>query len=69
MPGLRLQLSARVGDAWQDVHLDSSFEADLGESEGPYEVLLHAALTGDHRAFRARRQHRRDMADRPTAAG
>ena len=32
-PGLRLQLSARVGDAWQDVHLDSSFAADLGEPE------------------------------------
>ena len=50
-PGLRLQLSARVGDAWQDVHLDSSFQADLGEPEGPYEVLLHAALTGDHQLF------------------
>jgi glucose-6-phosphate 1-dehydrogenase len=50
-PGLRLQLSARVGDAWQDVHLDSSFEADLGEPEGPYELLLHAALTGDHQLF------------------
>ena len=50
-PGLRLQLSARVGDAWHDVHLDSSFAADLGEPEGPYELLLHAALTGDHQLF------------------
>jgi glucose-6-phosphate 1-dehydrogenase len=50
-PGLRLQLSARVGDAWHDIHLDSSFAADLGEPEGPYELLLHAALTGDHQLF------------------
>jgi glucose-6-phosphate 1-dehydrogenase len=50
-PGLRLQLAARVGDAWQDVHLDSSFRTDLGEPEEPYELLLHAALTGDHQLF------------------
>jgi glucose-6-phosphate 1-dehydrogenase len=50
-PGLRLQISARVGDAWRDVHLDSSFAADLGEPEAPYELLLHAALTGDHQLF------------------
>ena len=31
--------------------LISSFAADLGEPEGPYEVLLHAALTGDHQLF------------------
>ena len=24
---------------------------DLGEPEGPYELLLHAALTGDHQLF------------------
>jgi glucose-6-phosphate 1-dehydrogenase len=50
-PGLRLQLSARVGEAWHDVHLDSSFRADLGEPEVPYELLFHAALTGDHQLF------------------
>ena len=50
-PGLRLQMSARVGDAWHDVHLDSSFKSDLGEAETPYELLLHAALTGDHQLF------------------
>ena len=50
-PGMRLQLSARVGDSWHDIHLDSSFAADLGEPEGPYELLFHAALTGDHQLF------------------
>jgi glucose-6-phosphate 1-dehydrogenase len=50
-PGLRLQLSARVGEAWHDVHLDSSFKADLGEPEVPYELLFRAALTGDHQLF------------------
>ncbi len=50
-PGLRLQLSARVGDSWEPIHLDSSFAEDLGEAAGPYELLLHAALTGDHQLF------------------
>jgi glucose-6-phosphate 1-dehydrogenase len=50
-PGMRLQLSAQVGDSWHDVHLDSSFAEELGEPERPYERLLHAALTGDHQLF------------------
>ena len=50
-PGMRLQLSAQVGDSWHDVHLDSSFAVDLGAPEGPYELLLHAALTGDRLLF------------------
>jgi len=50
-PGMRLQLSARVGDSWHDIHLDSSFAEDLGEPEGPYELLFQAALTGDHQLF------------------
>jgi glucose-6-phosphate 1-dehydrogenase len=50
-PGLRLQLSACVGDSWEPIHLDSSFAEDLGEAAGPYELLLHAALTGDHQLF------------------
>ncbi len=50
-PGMRLQLSAQVGDSWQDVHLDSSFAEDLGEPERPYERLLHAGLTGDRQLF------------------
>jgi len=50
-PGLRLQLSARVVDSWRDIHLDSSFAVDLGEPEGPYELLFHAALNGHHQLF------------------
>ena len=50
-PGMRLQLSAQVGDSWQDVHLDSSFANDLGEPVRPYERLLHAGLNGDHQLF------------------
>jgi len=50
-PGMRLQLSAQVGDSWHDVHLDSSFAEDLGEPVRPYERLLYAAFNGDHRLF------------------
>uniref|UniRef100_UPI003D129241 glucose-6-phosphate dehydrogenase n=1 Tax=Mycobacterium sp. TaxID=1785 RepID=UPI003D129241 len=50
-PGLRLQLTALDGDRWRDLHLDSSFMADLGEPLLPYERLLHGALTGDHQLF------------------
>jgi glucose-6-phosphate 1-dehydrogenase len=50
-PGLRLQLTALEGDRWRDLHLDSSFMADLGEPLLPYERLLHGALIGDHRLF------------------
>ncbi|OBI47605.1 glucose-6-phosphate dehydrogenase [Mycobacterium kyorinense] len=50
-PGLRLQLVALDGDSWRDVHLDSSFAADLGEPIRPYERLLHAGLTGDRQLF------------------
>jgi glucose-6-phosphate 1-dehydrogenase len=50
-PGMRLQISAQVGDKWHDIHLDSSFFKDLGEAEGPYELLLHAALTGNRQLF------------------
>jgi glucose-6-phosphate 1-dehydrogenase len=50
-PGLRLQLTALEGDRWRDLHLDSSFMADLGEPLLPYERLLLGALTGDHQLF------------------
>jgi glucose-6-phosphate 1-dehydrogenase len=50
-PGMRLQISGQVGDSWHDVHLDSSFAKDLGEPEGPYELLFHAALSGDRQLF------------------
>ncbi|MEZ0364499.1 glucose-6-phosphate dehydrogenase [Mycobacterium sp. pUA109] len=50
-PGMRLQLVAQRDDSWGDVHLDSSFAADLGEPIQPYERLLHAGLTGDRQLF------------------
>lgn len=50
-PGMRLQLSAQVGDSWQEVHMDSSFAVDLGEALRPYERLLYAAFNGDRQLF------------------
>jgi glucose-6-phosphate 1-dehydrogenase len=50
-PGMRLQLSAQVGNSWHDVHLDSSFAEDLGEAVRPYERLLYAGLTADRQLF------------------
>jgi glucose-6-phosphate 1-dehydrogenase len=50
-PGMRLQLAGQSGDSWHDIHLDSSFAADLGEPEVPYERLLHAGLIGDRQLF------------------
>ncbi|BBZ42785.1 glucose-6-phosphate dehydrogenase [Mycobacterium parmense] len=50
-PGMRLSLSAQVGDSWQDVHLDSSFARDLGEAVRPYERLLYAGLMGNRQLF------------------
>jgi glucose-6-phosphate 1-dehydrogenase len=50
-PGLRLQMSALEGDSWKPIHLDSRFTHDLGEAEGPYELLLHSALIGDRQLF------------------
>ncbi|MGV7279658.1 glucose-6-phosphate dehydrogenase [Mycobacterium persicum] len=50
-PGMRLQISAHTHNAWQDIHLDSSFAEDLGEPIRPYERLLHAGLQGDRQLF------------------
>ena len=50
-PGMRMQISAQVGDSWRDVHLDALFAEDLGEPEAPYERLFYAALHGDHQLF------------------
>ncbi|HZC52347.1 MAG TPA: glucose-6-phosphate dehydrogenase [Mycobacterium sp.] len=50
-PGMRVQISAQVGDKWHDIHLDSLFVEDLGEPERPYERLFQAALTGDRQLF------------------
>src|SRR5574337_1921562 len=46
-----LQLIAQAGDSWRNVHLDSSFAQDLGDSILPYERLLHAGLIGDRQLF------------------
>jgi glucose-6-phosphate 1-dehydrogenase len=35
----------------QSVHSDTSFARELGEPPEPYEVLLHAAMVGDHQYF------------------
>ncbi|BAX94026.1 glucose-6-phosphate dehydrogenase [Mycobacterium shigaense] len=50
-PGMRLQLAGQVDGNWHDVHLDSLFAQDFGEPETPYELLFHAALTGDRGLF------------------
>jgi glucose-6-phosphate 1-dehydrogenase len=39
------------GRASRDVHLDLPFAAELGPPPGPYERLLHDALTGEHTLF------------------
>jgi len=52
-PGLRLVLLSKgpQGRASRDVHLDLPFAAELGVPPGPYERLLHDALTGEHTLF------------------
>jgi glucose-6-phosphate 1-dehydrogenase len=50
-PGMRLRLSARAGESWRMVDLDSSFSRDLGEPEEPYERLLYDAIIDDHQRF------------------
>jgi glucose-6-phosphate 1-dehydrogenase len=50
-PGFRMRLSALHGQTWRDIHLDSSFAADLGPAMRPYERLLHAGLIGDRQRF------------------
>ena len=51
-PGVRLKLTGHdEADQWRPVHLDTLFTQDFGTPQLPYERLLHAALTGDHRLF------------------
>jgi glucose-6-phosphate 1-dehydrogenase len=51
-PGFRMQLIARdENDTWQTIPLQTVFGSELGEPMEPYERLLRAALTGDHRLF------------------
>jgi glucose-6-phosphate 1-dehydrogenase len=50
-PGLRIQLAAHGETDWRTVHLETLFGTDFGEPPTPYELLLHAALTGDQKYF------------------
>jgi len=50
-PGLCLEIAAHGETDWRTVHLATLFGADFGEPPTPYELLLHAALTGDQQYF------------------
>jgi glucose-6-phosphate 1-dehydrogenase len=50
-PGLRLQIAAHGDTDWQTVHLETLFGADFGQPVTPYELLLHAALSGEQQYF------------------
>jgi glucose-6-phosphate 1-dehydrogenase len=59
-PGMRLQLVvldeqrqlvAQAEQSWRTIHLDASYDRELGEPPEPYERLLYAAITGDHQLF------------------
>jgi glucose-6-phosphate 1-dehydrogenase len=52
-PGLRTVLASRGSGqrAWQPVHLDMSFDTELGPSLEPYERLLRDAMNGDTHLF------------------
>lgn len=51
--GIRLALDAQRADAPQaePIHLDMRFAEEGGEGPTPYEVLLHAAISGDSSRF------------------
>ncbi len=51
--GLKIQLDARRADVGRiaPIELDMEFAAEGGEGRTPYEVLLHAAMTGDSTRF------------------
>lgn len=51
--GVRLQLNARRAEGMrpEPVHLGMEFAGQGGEAPAPYEVLLHAALTGQRGRF------------------
>jgi glucose-6-phosphate 1-dehydrogenase len=52
-PGMRLVMLSKGSDgkASRDVHLDLSFDLELGKPPGAYERLFHDALSGDHSLF------------------
>ena len=51
--GIRIQIDARRADVGRiaPIELDMEFAAEGGEGRTPYEVLLHAAMTGDSTRF------------------
>ncbi len=51
--GIRIQVDARRADVGRiaPIELDMEFAAEGGEGRTPYEVLLHAAMTGDSTRF------------------
>jgi glucose-6-phosphate 1-dehydrogenase len=51
--GVRLLLDAQRGEHLEpeQINLDMEFATEGGEGPTPYEVLLHAALTGDSKRF------------------
>jgi glucose-6-phosphate 1-dehydrogenase len=51
--GLRVVLTSKGGGSRisQPVHLDLSFEEEVGRPQEPYERLLDDAMCGDHRLF------------------
>jgi glucose-6-phosphate 1-dehydrogenase len=49
--GVRLVVEAHRADGAGSIELDMEFEAEGGEGPTPYEVLLHAALTGQTMRF------------------
>ena len=52
--GVRMLVEAQRGEGTspEQIHLDMEFAAEGGEGPTPYEVLLHAAMTGDSKRFR-----------------
>jgi glucose-6-phosphate 1-dehydrogenase len=49
--GIRLILQAHRADGPGRIELDMEFSEEGGEGATPYEVLLHAAMAGDHTRF------------------
>jgi glucose-6-phosphate 1-dehydrogenase len=49
--GIRLILQAHKADGPGRIELDMEFSEEGGEGATPYEVLLHAAMVGDHTRF------------------
>ena len=53
----------------ETIHLDMEFAEEGGKGATPYEVLLHAAMVGQHYAVHPAGRGRGDLADHAAAAG